>query len=261
MCFFCHIDNRLPKQFQRTQPKMLKQAAFILILAASFVPGKAQYRTSDTTSRAIVSHAGDTYNRFNEKQSRLYNGILHIGYANKIIGYAYWQKDMQQGTIVYDELEFTGVPMLYDLYKDQVVIQHFNHFNMLGLISEKVKEFTLANHHFIRLQTDSLFHSAIITGFYDELYKGQVTVLVKRVKIIEETVKDEVERRFISQDLFFIKKDGTYYAIKNYKTLLQALNDKAKEIKQYLRRNRIKFKKDRENAIAKAAAYYDSLNK
>lgn len=240
---------------------MLKQAAFILFLVALFVPGKAQYSIADTTSKAIVSHAGDIYNRFNEKQSRLYNGILHIGYAFKIIGYAYWQKDMQKGTIVYDELEFTDVPMLYDVYKDQVVIQHSNHFNMLGLISEKVKEFTLANHHFIRLQADSLSRSPIITGFYDELYKGQLTVLVKRVKIIEETVKDEVERRFIGQDLFFIKKDEIYHAIKNYKTLLLVLNDKAKEVKQYLRRNRIKFKKDRENAIAKAAAYYDSLKK
>lgn len=238
---------------------MLKKAVFILCLCFAFVPTWAQNSIADTSGTAVIYKAGDIYNQFNEKQSRLYNGIVYLGYLYSIKGYAYWLAKMQKGTIVYDELKYTNVPMLYDLVKDQVIIMHYNRITYIGLISIKVKEFTLGDHHFIRL--DSVLHPELITGFYDEVYKGQLTVLVKRVKVIEEHVKDELEREFVTENNYFIKKGDVYYAIKSYKNLLTVLNNKAAAIKQYLRKNRIKYKKDPETAIIKATAYYDSLNK
>jgi len=250
------VINKLIKE-----PKtiMLKKAVFILCLGLTFISGKAQSSIADTSGTAVIYKAGDVYNQFIEKESRLYNGVEHLGYLYTIKGYAYWLEKMKKGTIAYDELEYTNVPMLYDLVKDQVIIMHYNHIIMLGLVSEKVKEFTLADHHFIRL--DSIAHPSLITGFYDEVYKGRLTVLVKRKKFIEERIKDELEREFLKDDRYFIVKDDAYYAVKSYKTLLTILDNKTTGIKQYLRKNRIKYKKDPETAIAKATAYYDSLNK
>lgn len=241
---------------------MVKHAVFVLCFATLLNTGKAQNNIHVTAASPTIVKAGDVYNPFILKQSRLYNGIEHLGYSVRIKGHAYFlQNKLQTGTLVYDELAFADVPMLYDLSKDQVVIQHLNGFSKVGLVSEKVKEFTLLNHHFIRLQADSLNNSTIITGFYDELYAGKLKVLAKRIKFIDETIKDELEREFLQQDLFFIQKEGAYYAVKNYKGLLSVLKDKAPAVKQYLRKNRIKFRKDREHAIVKATAYYDSLNK
>lgn len=239
---------------------MGKHFALIICFVIVQVLAKAQNSIQDTATTAIIAHAGDVYNPFIEKQSRLYNGIEHQGYSFKIIGHAYFQeKELQTGTIVYDELEFTNVPMLYDLLKGQVVVQHFNRFTKIGLVSEKVKEFTLFNHHFIRL--DSTLSPVLITGFYDEMYTGRLAVLVKRSKFIEETIKDELIREFQPMDLYFIKKEGTYYPVKNYKGLLAILKDRSKEVKQYLRRNKIKYRKGPENAIVKATVFYDTLNK
>lgn len=239
---------------------MVKHAVLALCFAALLQPGKAQNNMTASAASPVIVNAGDVYNPFIIKQSRLYNGIEHLGYSIRIKDHAYFQqKELAKGALVYDELEFTNVPMLYDLLKDQVVIQHFNGFTKLGLISSKVKEFTLLNHHFIRL--DSSAGSALITGFYDEVYTGNMKVLVKRGKFIEETIKDELEREFIPQDMIFIQKGGTYHYIKNKKGLFTILKDKAPAVKQYLRKNRIKYRKGPENAIVKAAAYYDSLNK
>jgi hypothetical protein len=237
---------------------MVKHAVIVFGFAALFLSGKAQNNSPATLP--IIVKAGNVYNPFIEKQSRLYNGIEHLGYSYKIKGHAYFlQKELATGTVIYDELEFANVPMLYDLLKDQVVVQHFNGFSKVGLVSQKVKEFTLLNHHFIYL--DSTLGAPITTGFYDELYNGNIKVLVKRGKFIEETIKDELEREFIQTNAFFIQKAGTYYAIKNYKGLLTVLKDKAPAIKQYLRKNRIKFRKGPENAVLKASVYYDSINK
>lgn len=241
---------------------MLKHAFPVLCFAAVFTPGKAQNPAGISTTLPVIVKAGDVYNPFIEKQSRLYNGIEHQGYSFKIKGHAYFiQKELTKGTIVYDGLEFANVPMIYDLLKDQVVIQHHNGFSKLGLVSEKVNEFTLLNHHYIRITVDSTSNSPLITGFYDEVYKGNLNVLVKRAKWIEEIVKDELEREFISLDLFFIQKAGVYYPIRNYKGLIAVLRDRSKEVKQYLRKNRIKYRKGAENAIVKAVVYYDLLNK
>lgn len=236
---------------------MLKLAA-LLGFVASFLSVKAQ--NSTPTTIPIIVKAGDIYNPFIEKQSRLYNGVEHLGYAYKIKGHAYFlQNELSIGTIVYDELEFANVPMLYDLNKGQVVIQHLDRFSKIGLISSKVKSFTLLNHHFVRL--DSLPGTPITGGFYDELYTGNTKVLVKRRKFIEEIVKDELEREFIEVNPVFVQKEESYYFIKTYKSLLTVLKDKAPQVKQYLRKNRLKFRKDPENAILKAAEYYDSINK
>lgn len=239
---------------------MVKHAVLVLCFAALLKPGKAQNNMTASAASPVIVNAGDVYNPFIASQSRLYNGTEHLGYSIRIKSHAYFlQKELAKGTVVYDELEFANVPMLYDLFKDQVVVQHFNGFTRLGLVSIKVKEFTLLNHHFIRL--DSTSGSSLVTGFYDEVYTGNMKVLVKRGKYIEETVKDELEREFVSLDMIFIKKDSTYHYIKNKKGLFTLLKDKAPAVKQYLRKNRIKYRKGRENAIVKATAYYDSLNK
>lgn len=237
---------------------MLKHAALVLGFVATFLSVKAQNKPPATLP--IIVKAGDIYNPFIEKQSRLYNGVEHVGYAYKIKGHAYFlQRELSIGTIVYDELEFANVPMLYDLLKGQVVIQHLDGFSKVGLISSKVKSFSLLNHHFVRL--DSIPGTPITGGFYDELYTGNTKVLEKRWKFIEEIVKEEVEREFIEKNAVFVQKEDSYYAIKNYKALLTVLKDKAPQVKQYLRKNRIKFRKDPESTILKAAVYYDSINK
>lgn len=237
---------------------MLKYAALVLGFAATAMSVKAQNNPPATIP--VIVKAGDIYNPFIEKQSRLYNGVEHLGYAYKIKGHAYFmQNELSIGTIVYDGLEFANVPMLYDLFKAQVVVQHLDGFSKIGLISSKVRSFTLLNHHFVRL--DSMPGTPINGGFYDELYTGNTKVLAKRRKYIEEVVKDELERTFIEADPVFIQKDGTYYYIKTYKSLLTVLKDKAPQVKQYLRKNRLKFRRTPENTILKAAEYYDSINK
>ena len=241
---------------------MLKHAVPVLCFAAVFTQGKAQNPASISTTLPVIVKAGDVYNPFIEKQSRLYNGIEHQGYSFKIKGHAYFlQKELSIGTILYDELEFANVPMTYDLLKDQVIVQHSNSFSKVGLVSQKVKEFTLLNHHYIRITVDSTSNTPLTTGFYDEVYKGNLNVLIKRTKWIEETVKDELEREFISLDLFFIQKGSVYYPVRNYKGLITVLKDRWKEVKQYLRKNKIKYRKGAENAIVKAVVYYDLLNK
>ena len=239
---------------------MLKKFIVLAILTGNGIYSIAQtVFSTDTTEPAAT--AITNYYRFIDHQSRLYNGNEHRGYSQRINGFAYFgQNNWQRGSIFYDGLLFKNVPILYDLYKDQVIVQHFNEYIRISLISEKVKEFTIEDHLFVRIERDSIQNPVLKTGFYDVLHKDNLELLARRTKLIEETVTDHLEQDFIEKNSYYIKKNGAYKIVKSYKGLQEILKEKSKEIRRYLKKNKIKYRKDKETAIVLAVKFYDSPN-
>lgn len=221
---------------------------------------QSQDSVSDSAiSQAAYNNAVAFYHKYTDKQSRLYNGWLHIGYSNKITGVAYYPDiNWQKGTVEYDGVSFPNVLMLYDVYKDELIIQHF-HRLMLTLNSEKVKSFSFDNKKFIRIERDSVKKMTLNSGFYQELYAGKMTLLARRVKLLEETVTDQLEQKFVSKNYYYLNRNNTWYTVKGYKHLLSLLKERSKEIRQHLKKNKVKYRKEKERAITMAVQYFDSL--
>lgn len=240
---------------------MLKRLLFVCLAFQGHAAVAQDTSTNNSFTAAALHNAVTSYHHYIDKQSRLYNGIEYVGYSPKIEGIPYFlENTWQRGSIVYDGIAYDTVQMMYDIVKDRIVILHFNNFFRLGLFSEKVKSFSLLNHHFVRVEQDSLSNSPLETGFYDQLYTGRTSMLVRRTKFIEETVKEQLERKFIELDHYYLYKDGKYHTIRTRKGLLALLKDHAREVKQHLKKKKLKFRKDKENTILQAAIHYDSLN-
>lgn len=222
----------------------------------------AQDTATNNNFTAVATHnAVSSYHHYIDKQSRLYSGIEFVGYSPKIENIPFFpESTWRRGSIVYDGIFYDTVQMMYDAVKDRVVILHYNGFFRMSLFTEKVSEFSLNGHNFIHIERDSLRHAILETGLYDRMYAGRTTMLVRRHKFIEETVKDVLERKFMDQYSYYLLKGGKYHIIRTKSGLLSLLKDHAREIKQHLRRQKIKFRKDKENAILQAAIHYDSLN-
>ena len=202
------------------------------------------------------------YHQFTDKQSRLYNGPEHIPYAPSLEGHAYFlDKLIHKGTVVYDGMIYNDVKMQYDLIRDNLVIVHFDGFFRMNLVTEKVKEFSFNDHHYVRLERDSANGLPFATGFYDKLYSGKLMVLAKRTKRIEETVTDKVIQKVTEKNFYYVYNGKEYNHVRSFKSLLSNVKDRSKEVRQYLRKSKIRYRKDRENAIVKAIEYYDSLKK
>lgn len=60
--------------------------------------------------------------------------------------------------------------------------------------------------------------------------------------------------------MIYLKKQGKYLSVLNSGSVLKALGNNQKEILNHLKKNAIKFKKDREKAIVMMVSYYDQLN-
>jgi hypothetical protein len=78
-------------------------------------------------------------------------------------------------------------------------------------------------------------------------------------KILEKYSNVQISKVVISQNIYYIKKEGIYHAVKNKSSMLAVLKDKKRDIQQYLKTNNIKFKQEPERAMIMAVKYYDQL--
>jgi hypothetical protein len=217
--------------------------------------------THKDSSSAGIDTAISYYHKFTNQRSRLYNGKEFIQYHPDITGHAFFENNqLNQGFIIYDGLLFENVNMQYDLVKDEVVIQHFDVFFKLVLISEKVSEFNLLGHHYKRLVKDPTNKLPGATGFYDFLHEGKITLIVKRTKRIEETVTDKINRKVTAKDFFYIISDGTWRPVNSQKSLLAVFGNRAKEVRQAMRKSGLKYRRNREASITRAVKFYDASN-
>ena len=69
----------------------------------------------------------------------------------------------------------------------------------------------------------------------------------------------EVERNVYQKDQYFLYKDGVYHDIYTESSILKLLKDKRAGIRQALRKQGIRFRRDRELAMKLMAEQYDTL--
>lgn len=235
-------------------------AAAISCLLCAVVSEKSfSQALSDTSSQQnALNKAISLFNFSAGQQSPIYNGPQYYLYSSTIKGNAYLQdvNDFTAGSVFYDGALYTGVPMLFDLVTDKVVVLLFDHFSTFSLINEKVQSFDLLGHHVINIHVDSLSNPVIRSGYYDELYKGKIAILAKRSKSVQETAGG-VESHFSYKRELYVKKDNVYYSSNSLKRLLEVLKDKKKELQQYIKSSQISFRQNPEEAMVKIASYYD----
>jgi len=227
----------------------------------------AQSTRSDSSSQQnAFNNAVTAFNASMGKQSQLYNGPEYYLYSPIIKGNAYFSEvnTFTSGSVYYNDVFYSGVPMLYDLNKDEVVVLLYNHFSRFSLIQDKVKWFDFLGHHFININADTInINSGVKSGFYDEIYNGKTKVLVKRVKDIQTNNGglNGLESYFNAYTEYYFLKAHVYYSVSGQGSFLEILKDKRKELQEYIKSNKIKFRKTPEDALVKIAAYYDHLTK
>jgi len=238
---------------------MPKRLFYILFICVFSRHATAQ-NADDTTLRENALNAINAYYQNLGEESPLYNGSEYLEYAYTLQeGHPFFQlATFVNGNINLEGMIFHDVPMLYDIVKDQVIIQDFHRVYKINLPADKVQQFFLLDHLFVRLTRDS--SGQIKTGFYDQLYNGKIALFAKREKkILEKYSNVQISKVIISENIYYIKKDGVYHTVKNKSSLLTVLKNKKKDVQQYLKTNNIKFKREPERAMIMAVKYYDQL--
>jgi hypothetical protein len=149
---------------------------------------------------------------------------------------------------------------MYDVLKDEVVINRLGQNFKISLVTDKLKSFTLRTHEFIRVSSDSVNGNLLATGFYELLYNRKTIVLAKRKTHLQETyVYSQINYEYIREDNYYVIIAGQVVQVDSKSSVLKLFNSKKSEIKSFIRKNKLNFKSDFEKTLVAVSAYYDQL--
>lgn len=235
----------------------------ILLFVIIFPLKKTVAQTAATTSLADSSINIKTFFQNEIKgNAHLYTGKEFIEYSVNIKGHPFFETDqMQNGEIFYDGTLYEKVPLLYDIVGQQIVINRYNSDKRIQLINDKIKYFTFDGHRFENIFSAEGKDESITNTFYDIVFNGNASVLVKRIKHIKNGLKAEDPTSFVELDELYVRNGKNLYAIDNKNSALNAFNDKKDLVKIFIRKNKFRFKKNIEKELIAIAEYYSTLNK
>ena len=212
-------------------------------LAAQQVPNDSAAITKAVT--LYHDHVGDEAAIYNGRAYQPHDGNLQGGdpYFNAPIAVV--------GSLTFDGLDYTGVPLLFDLVRNQLIITDPKG-QLLSLYGDKIQQFTIGRHHFLQLNIEGS------PDFYELLHSGRVAFVARRSKKIEEKIDNDGLHRFITtHDYYFLDINGQYHPFYSEKSLLQLLDDKKKAIRQFIRLQNIRFSEAPERATNQIIDFYN----
>jgi len=240
----------------------VKKFSLILILLMSFSVNQASYAQTGIPLNLTVDSAISSTIAFYTQQagarSAIYNGCEYQ-FDRINVGHAFFNTArFTTGEIICEDICYPGIPMLYDIVRDVLVIQGLNQIQITSLASNRVSQFTCFGYTFIRKSGNSSIGSVPEPGFYQRLYDGRVKAWAKNKKTIDEVTDYgyQLKRVAIENSRYYIEKGGTYFEVDGKQSVLNVLRDKKKEISHFITKKKIKFKKDFNNALLQTVAHY-----
>ncbi|MFD0940183.1 hypothetical protein [Pedobacter boryungensis] len=221
----------------------------------------AQSDQPDSLKKEHNKYVENYFNKAIDQQSRLINGRQYNFYNTAIEGFGYFMETRKfvNGTVNYDGFRFENVPLIYDQFKDLLISTTGDDLMAYSLLSERVKDFYVHDHHFVRVAVDSTTtNSPIRTGFYDLIHDGKIKVLVKRRKTIQENSK--AQKYFSSYTDYFVQKDNVYYKISSESSFMRLFKEEKDSFRKQLKNQAIKFRKQPEEAMILLGNYYNTLS-
>jgi hypothetical protein len=118
-----------------------------------------------------IHHSIALYHQSLGDQSGLYNGSQYAGYqfTFKEDGHSYFYKDYTKGSIVYDQVLYSDIDLLYDEVADVIILKDGSRF--IELINNKISRFAIGNNVFVHIEKEAA--NTIKSGFYNVLYQAR----------------------------------------------------------------------------------------
>ena len=241
------------------------QPALLLLLSGYRRPAAAQVlATADSaTVAASVAAAARTYTGALGPESVLYDGAEYVDYTVPgTRGHQFFGgPEAQPGSVVYRGGQFAGLPMRYDLVRDQPILLYPGQAVAIMLVPEKVVSFTLGGHRFVRVVGDSLTAGSLPTGFYELLADGPVCLLARHSKRVFQTIISQtLTLEYRQSDALYVRTATATAEVSNLKKLLTLLPDHQAEVQRYARQQQLSFAPaGRAESAERLLRYYYSL--
>ncbi len=211
---------------------------------------------------SAIRFARQLYTDLFIQQMQLYNGVKY----NEVLrnpetdrGHPFFiAEKLTKGTIVYSDIEYTNIPLQYDVLTDQIITVLPNTNYKISLIKDHVQCFTLLDHHFVNLT-----NGGIAPGFYELLLNDTMKVVARRTKkSVESSYNNNiiVRRSYVPKSEFYVFNNDQYFLIGNKKSLILVFRNQKEIVNSYMRQMKTSFRKDKEKYIVELVTYCNNFN-
>jgi hypothetical protein len=191
----------------------------------------------------------------------LYNGKLwHNLYYNIKGDQFLFSNDFLPGSLTINGKSYNNLGISYDIYNDEIITLT-NHGSILQLNKEMVDSFALVynykTYRFKNALEDSLTG---IKGYANVLYKGKSALYVKYKKEIQILAVDNKYDLFFQTYRIYFQKEGIVHQINSKRELLKLLYEDKAQIKDFIKKNKLKISKKEPESFVPVIRYYDSIS-
>lgn len=171
------------------------------------------------------------------QNSLLYSGTEYVKQFNNSKGSPFFPSEFNRGRVKYHGNWYGEIELFYDCEDDLVIVRDLQGQLKLQLVREKLDEFVIDGHHFIRLKI--LSNSG---EFYEKLKDGRRILFVQWEKRLNTNMK-ETDQYVLKRSLF-IMEDGKIIKIDRVTDLFSVSPGRQKEIRKIYKDSNLDFRKD-----------------
>jgi hypothetical protein len=172
-----------------------------------------------------------------------------------------FSKDFLPGSLTINGKSYKNISIRYDIYNDEILTPT-NHGSILQLNKEMVDSFTInfenKTYKFINTQEDSLKG---IKGYVNVLYKGESALYVKYKKEILLLAVDNMYDLFTQINRVYFLRNRIVYKITSKSDFFRILGEDKAQIRDFMKKNKLKVSKKVPESFIPVIRYYDSLGK
>jgi hypothetical protein len=200
------------------------------------------------------------------KDVRLVNGRIYLQPHPKANSNPYLKStDWMIGSVTVNGKEFKGLKLNYDISQDYLIYldESSNDGNHIILLNKyNVEGFTLEGDKFVTLSHKDA-ENLDEYQYFEVLFKGKVSLYNKWTKTYEAVTSQEFPAgRFLDPKITrYLLKDKVLYKVGNRIVFLKLCSDRKSELRKYMHRHKLDFRKGQDKSIADLIGYYNSLIK
>jgi len=239
---------------------------FVLIFQVILCPSFCQSVQPESNNGSFYltdSLAISTYKQIMNHNYDFINGRDYFVYHNIYKSNPFFKSSTNStGTIFYNGRSYSDLHLMYDIYKDEVVLNYLNSDGYLKLISLNkncLDSFLIVtDNEPVMIQTLKFNdNTELKNGFYELAYSGKVQLLIKHVKGLEK--KDGYDNYFYDERRY-LHINGNYIRIKSLSKFVKLFGDKSTLIKKYIGSiHLVSFRRISDAELVRVLRYYETI--
>lgn len=174
----------------------------------------------------------------------------------------FFSKNFETGKLTINGITYQNVPLLYNIYTDEIITFHPEHKQRVLIKTEKINGFSYLDDpksSFIKI-AENPDYSHHGNGFYEMITSGKVDLLNKHYKTRKE--KREISKytsEFLEKNDFWLRKGDEMRLVKKKSDVFDFLGLEKRDVRTMAREQNLIFKSNKRAYLMMVVSYFNSL--